>query len=57
MALAWPLAGVLADVHLRAAFLLYACATSILAGGALLLWDRAQRAEALSAAAAARPAS
>jgi MFS family permease len=44
MAIAWPLSGVGADAFgLRGAFLMYATATLVFGGGALLLWDRAQR--------------
>jgi MFS family permease len=49
MALLWPLAGLVADAFgLRAAFLMYACVTLVGGGAALLLWDRAERAEALA---------
>jgi MFS family permease len=45
MALAWPLAGVATDAFgLRGPFLMYACGALVLGGGALLLWDRAERA-------------
>jgi MFS family permease len=45
MALAWPLAGITTDAFgLPGPFLLYACAALVLGGGALLLWDRAERA-------------
>ena len=47
MAVAWPLAGVAADVFgLPGAFLMYAIGALTLGGGALLLWDRAERREA-----------
>ena len=44
MAVAWPLAGVAADAFgLPGAFLMYAFGALALGGGALLLWDRADR--------------
>jgi MFS family permease len=46
MAIAWPLAGVVADAsELQGAFLMYASGTLALGGGALLLWNRAERAD------------
>ncbi len=45
MAIAWPLAGAVADAcGLQAAFLMYASATLVLGVGMLLLWDRARAA-------------
>jgi MFS family permease len=45
MALAWPLAGVIADARgLQAAFGMYASGVLLLGGAALLLWSRAERA-------------
>jgi MFS family permease len=44
MAIAWPLAGAVADAFgLRGAFLMYAAGTLALGGGALLLWNRVAR--------------
>lgn len=44
MTIAWPLAGVVADAFgLRGAFLMYAAGTLALGGGALVLWNRAER--------------
>jgi MFS family permease len=44
MAVSWPLGGAAADAFgLRTVFLAYACGTLLLAGVALLLWDRAER--------------
>jgi MFS family permease len=44
MAIAWPLAGVATDAFgLPGPFLMYACGALVLGGGALLLWDRAER--------------
>lgn len=44
MTIAWPLAGAVADAFgLRGAFLMYASGTLALGGGALLLWNRAER--------------
>jgi MFS family permease len=44
MAVTWPLGGVVADTFgLRTVFLAYAAGSLVLAGGALVLWDRAER--------------
>jgi predicted MFS family arabinose efflux permease len=47
MAIAWPLAGAVADAFgLRGAFLMYALVTLAVGVGALCLWDRARRTDA-----------
>jgi MFS family permease len=47
MAIAWPLAGSMGDSFgLSAAFSMYAAGALLLGGGALFLWDRAERRDA-----------
>jgi MFS family permease len=57
MAVAWPLAGVMTDAFgLPGPFLMYACGALALGGGALLLWERAEREGLGRALAPRRPA-
>ena len=56
MAVLWPLAGVVADAFgLQAVFLMYAVVTLIVAGGALILWQQAERRQAGAVSLASRP--
>jgi len=51
MAMVWPLAGIVADTSgTRATFSMYAAGSLLLGGGTLLLWSRADRNAATSAA-------